>query len=55
MNADRISVNECRNKGLRGRRGENHGAGECAWRMGKDWARIPNGSRRLPEEMEDGE
>ena len=58
MNEDRISVNECRNKGLRGRRGENHGVGECAWRMGLGQGthpeRFPNGSRRLPEEMEVG-
>ena len=50
MNEDRISVNECRNKGLRGRLGENRGAGECAWRMrlgqGTHPERFPKASRR---------
>ena len=48
MNEDRISVNECRNKGLRGRLGENRGAGECVWCMelGARPERIPKASRR---------
>ena len=48
MNEDRISVNWCRNEGLRGRMRENRGEGECVWCMGLGARpeRIPKASRR---------
>mgnify|MGYP004624976273 CR=1 FL=1 len=48
MNEDRISVNGCWNKGLRGQMRENRGEGECVWCMGLGARpeRIPKASRR---------
>ena len=46
MNADRISVNWFRNEGLRGRIGDNHGEGECAWCMTHG---TGGASRTVPE------
>ena len=44
------------NAGIEGYKGgEGKIAGRVNVRGAWDWGRIPNGSRRLPEEMEDGE